>query len=324
MLDALVSAVLLAGGTGGYDDGTLLFRFQDSRITESSGLVAGSRSDLLFTHNDSGDTARFFAVDRTGRTRATYPLRGVDARDWEDIARGPGRTLWLGDIGDNSAIRDRGLLVHRVPEPAGTGSATLTPTTYRLRYDDGPKDAEALLVTPEGRVLVVEKTFGSAAGVYASDLPLRPGGAVNLLHRVAEVHVPMVTGGDLSPDGRRVVLRNYTAAYEWDVPGGDVVAALATDPERVSLPSSPQGEGIAYSRDGRSLLTSSEGKAGPVYELRPGSPTAAPEPSETAAPAAAGRDVAKGWRVPLTVAGVVLVTGLALSAVRHRRVRRSF
>ena len=320
MLAALVSAVLLAGG---YADGTLLFRFQDSRITESSGLAAGTRSDLLFTHNDSGDSARFFAVDRTGRTRATYPLRGVDARDWEDIARGPGRTLWLGDIGDNSAARDRGLLVHRVPEPAGTGGATLTPTTFRLRYDDGPKDAEALLVTPQGRLLLVEKTFGSAAGVYASDVPLRSGGVVNLLHRVGEVHVPMVTGGDLSPDGRRVVLRNYTAAYEWDVPNGDVLAALAEDPERVPLPGSSQGEGISYSRDGRSLLTSSEGKGGPVYELRPGAPAAAPEPSDSATPGAAQRDARNAWRVPLTAAGVVLVTGLLLSVVRHRRVRRS-
>jgi hypothetical protein len=324
VLAALVSAVLLAGG---YGDGTLLFRFQDSRITESSGLVAGSRSDLLFTHNDSGDRARFFAVDRTGRTRATYTLPGVDARDWEDISRGPGATLWLGDIGDNSASRDRGLLVHRVPEPAGTASATLTPTTYRLRYDDGPKDAEALLVTPQGRVLVVQKTLGSAAGVYANDLPLRPGGVVNLLHRVGEVHVPMVTGGDVSPDGRRVVLRNYTAAYEWDVRGGDVVAALTTEPERVPLPGSPQGEGITYSRDGRALLTSSEGKAGPVYELRPGTATAAtaaPAPSGTAAPRAARRDVGTDWRVPLTAAGVLLVTGLVLSGLRHRRVRRSF
>jgi hypothetical protein len=322
VLAALVSAVLLAGG---YDDGTLLFRFADARITESSGLVAGSRSDLLFTHNDSGDRARFFAVDRTGRTRATYTLRGVDARDWEDIARGPGSTLWLGDIGDNSSSRDRGLLVHRVPEPAGTGSAALTPTTYRLRYDDGPKDAEALLVTPQGRVLVVEKTFGSAAGVYASDLPLRPGGAVNLLHRVAEVHVPMVTGGDLSPDGTRVVLRNYTAAYEWDVAGGDVIKAFGGEPERVPLPGSPQGEGIAYSRDGRSLLTSSEGKGGPVFELRPAAAaeTAAPEPSATPAPGAFRRDAGNAWRVPLAAAGVALLTGLALSGLRHRRVRRS-
>jgi WD40 repeat protein len=319
VLAALATAVLLAGG---YDDGTLLFRFADPRIAESSGLVAGSRSDLLFTHNDSGDVARFFAVDRTGRTRAVYRLRGVQARDWEDVSRGPGRTLWLGDIGDNSASRDRGLLVHRVAEPTLGSPTTLTPTTYRLRYDDGPKDAEALLVTPAGRPLVVEKTLGTSARVYAPDLPLRAGGAVNLMHVVAEVHVPLVTGGDISPDGKRLVLRNYSAAYEWDIPDGDVVGAFKADPARVPLPTTAQGEGVSYSRDGRSLLTSSEGSGAPVYALRRTSgegPRAAPAPQAGSPAPDTRRGTAGGWRVPLTAAGVVLLIGLVLTAVRHRR-----
>jgi len=319
VLAALAAAVLLAGG---YDDGHLLFSFADPRITESSGLVAAARSDLLFTHNDSGDVARFFAVDRAGRTRAVFGLTGVQARDWEDISGGPGRTLWLGDIGDNSATRDRGLLVHRVPEPTLASPRTLTPTTYRLRYDDGPKDAEALLVTAAGRPLIVEKTLGTTARVYAPDLPLRPGGAVNLLHVVAEVHVPVVTGGDISPDGHHLVLRNYTAAYEWDIPGDDVIAALADEPTRIALPSTAQGEGIAYSRDSRSLLTSSEGVGAPVYELRRTNRTTAStaaSPARPTPPPEVARDRPGGWRLPLTAAGLLLLGGVILTAIRHRR-----
>jgi hypothetical protein len=256
----------------------------------------------------------------------------VQARDWEAISRGPGRTLWLGDIGDNNAVRDRGLLVHRIAEPDGATNATLPSTRYRLRYEDGPRDAEALLVTPRtGQVLVVEKTYGSTAGVYAADLPLRPGGVVNVLHRVAEVHVPSVTGGDISPDGTRVVLRNYTAAYEWAVSDGDVVAALRRDPVRIALPRTEQGEGITYASDGRSLLTSSEGVGAPVYELRrlgdaatqqrsPSAPdasrsAAAPAPTSSARP----EPGTSGWRVPLTAAGVALACALIVTALRRRR-----
>ena len=277
--------------------------------------------DLLYTHNDSGDEPRFFAVDRTGRTRATYTLAGLQTRDWEAVSKGPGKTLWFGDIGDNSVTRDRGLLVHRVAEPTG-GSRQLTPTTYRLRYEDGPRDAEALIVTPRtGQVIVVEKTLGSRAGVYVVDAPLRPGGVVNLLRRVAEVPVPSVTAGDVSPDGTRVVLRNYTAAYEWDVPDGDVVRALGQEPARIPLPPTAQGEGIAYDDSGTALLTSSEGAGAPVHELRraaaPSPPADEPEPEPEPEPEQVRR-TGEGWRAPLVAAGVALVCVLVTAMLRRR------
>ena len=67
----------------GMVEALVAFTFQDPRITESSGLAASSRSGIVFTHNDSGDSARFFAVDDAGRTRTTYALPDVQARDWE-------------------------------------------------------------------------------------------------------------------------------------------------------------------------------------------------------------------------------------------------
>src|SRR5947209_7286121 len=78
----------------------------DDRIDESSGLALSTWDPtLVWTHNDSGDTARLFALaaPRNGRcaTAGVAQLRGVDAFDAEDLAPGPNHTLWLGDIGDN-------------------------------------------------------------------------------------------------------------------------------------------------------------------------------------------------------------------------------
>jgi hypothetical protein len=287
-------------------------RIVDPRISESSGLAAGVASDRLFTHNDSGDTARFFALGPTGRTVATFVLRGVQARDWEDIERGPRRTLWLADIGDNSATRDLGILVHEVPEPTGP-SATLTPVSYRLRYEDGPHDAEALLVSPRtGRLLVVTKSL-AGGDVYEAPAALGAGIA-NVLRRVGHVPVPEVTAGDVSPDGTHVVLRNYTAAYEWGVQGDDLAGALRGEPVRIPLPSQRQGEGITYSRDGQSLLISSEGAGQPVYRLDRTVEASPPAVAPTR-PAQAGRRWG-WWPVPALAALLLLV---ALVVVRRRR-----
>jgi hypothetical protein len=198
-----------------------------SPIVESSGVASSSTSDAwFFTHEDSGSDAQFHAVGVDGVLLATYVLPDVQARDWEDMARGPdeqGRSsLWLGDIGDNNARRDLGLLVHRVPEPqpdlqrADVEVTTEPPVSFRLRYEDGPGDAETLLVHPRtGRLYVVNKPLGGSAGLYAAPEVLDPAGP-NALTRVADVNgvgstgTPggpaiggvaqlLVTGGDIAP-----------------------------------------------------------------------------------------------------------------------------
>src|SRR5688572_24824275 len=61
-------------------------RLRDSRITESSGLVASRQHRyVMWTHNDSGDAARVFAVGGKGRTRAIVSLSGVRPRDIEAL-----------------------------------------------------------------------------------------------------------------------------------------------------------------------------------------------------------------------------------------------
>lgn len=306
-------------------------------ITESSGLAASSLSDtVLFTHEDSGAAGDVHAVGTDGRLLATYRL-GVQSRDWEDMARGPdeqGRsTLFLADIGDNNGRRDLGLLVHAVPEPqvdeSRTGVAVDLPpqASYRLRYEDGPRDAETLLVHPgTGRLYIVTKGLSGRPALYAAPERLAPD-RPNALERVGEVELErtgtpggpgigevastLVTAGDISPDGGRLALRTYTDLYEWRIEDGDVARALDGDPEVTALPPVFQGEALGYTRDGTALLTTSEGESAPVHRV----PSALPrEPPRGALPVVSERAT-----LPVVVAAIAAVLLLGLLLVRVRR-----
>jgi len=303
---------------------------RDSRITESSGLAAAG--DSLYTVNDGGRRLRVFVLDRSCRVRRTVDGM-LDPYDVEDLARAGDGTLWLADTGDNAQSRSTVALERLRPD----GSATL----LRLTYPDGPHDAEALLLDARGRPFVVTKEPLSG-GVYTPAGPLssrRP----TALRRVTTLGFPptgtaggpvgtasqvLVTGGSVSADGRLVVLRTYTDAYVWSAPDGDVEAALSGSPRRIPLPATAQGEAVAVSPDGRSLLTTTEGLPVPVHEVPLGG--AAPAPSADASPpgahgttpddAADGRDgeTASLLGPALGVAVLALFVLLAGRLVRRR------
>jgi hypothetical protein len=236
-----------------------LFTFRDPRIAESSGIVAAAtRDDVVFTHNDSGDTARFFAVDRHGCTIGVFTAPAVEATDWEDMARGPGSSLWLGDIGDNNATRDE-IAVHRFDEPAAGASSdgsgcppateqAIAAASYRLRFEDGPHDAETLLVDPRtSQIFIITKSL-TVGALYAAPNPL-DADDVNVLRKVADVGPPaFATGGDISPDGRSVAVRNYWEIGIRTIPDGNLATAFAPGArvQRLDAPDSgKQGEGLA-------------------------------------------------------------------------------
>ena len=334
MLVAALTALLVA------TPDTPLLTFQDERIAESSSLVASSSGDLLYTANDSGDDARVFTVDLQGRTQAVHELPGVDAEDVEDAGLGPGPTLYLADIGDNDAERES-VAVYGIPEP--TGGAPTATSTATLTYEDGPHDAEALLVHPRtGQLLVVTKGL-LGSGVYAAPQPLADG----VLRRVGAVRLAvtgtdggpqpqgvgqlLVTGGAVSPDGRRLVVRTYTDAYVYEVPGEDLADAFGREPTVLPLPASEQGEAVTWTRDGAALLTSSEGEGAPVHRVevptrtRSGagaSRTATPAPTSSVPRPGAGQEPDDPGGVPLLplalAGGLVVLLGGLLSRRRTR------
>jgi hypothetical protein len=252
--------------------------------TELSGLVLSRRRpDVLWTHNDSGDRPRVLAVSPSGALLADVAITGAAAVDWEDIAigraPGGGDALYLADIGDNGTDR-ADVAVYRVPEPdpAGGGPggprASAPAARLGLRYPDGAHDAEALLVDPvSGALAVVTKSFAGESRVYVAARP--SAGATTLLRRRARLSLgagEAVTAGDVSADGRTIVLRTYGRAYVWRRRAGEsIAAALARRPcsPRVDLFAEGQGEALALSAHGGAFYTVPEGRDPAIRRYAP-------------------------------------------------------
>ncbi|MQA03959.1 MAG: hypothetical protein GEV07_14950 [Streptosporangiales bacterium] len=232
------------------------FRFTDTRIDASSGLaVSPKEPEYVFTVNDHAPTRVFGINPETGRSDATMRLEGAQNVNWEALAAGRGRNLWVGDIGDNESVRDSLMLYrYKLPQPVQTGYFPVS-AAYEVTYPDGAHDAEALLVNPKTNIPYVV-TKGPNGRLYRAD-DLVPG--ANELTKLDGKLPPMITDGAFRPDGKQFVLRSYDTGYVYSTTGKQ----LGSFP----LPKQQQGEGITYTADGNDLLLSSEGKRSEVLSL---------------------------------------------------------
>lgn len=237
------------------------FRIADPRITESSGLAASrAHPGVYWTHNDQ-DQPRVYGIDsRTGETVATLTMRGVgEPRDMEAISVGADGNIYVGDIGDNLGGTWDHVWIYRFPEPERLADATVDATQFTVKYEDGPRDAEALMVHPTtGRVYIASKNEDGGA-LYEGPAKLTTGGT-NTFTRVGEV--PWVTDGAFSPDGKELLLRSYFSAraYVWKDgrPGAD---------HRVRAPVQGQAESVTYTLDGSAAMFGTEGTRSEVNRV---------------------------------------------------------
>jgi hypothetical protein len=261
---------------------------KNKSIDESSGLVASrSMPGAYWTHNDSGDGPVIYAIGARGDSLGTWRVTDAQAVDWEDISIGPGPDsaktyLYIGDIGDNDSVR-REVVVYRVPEPRPTIDGASTKAKFqvtepaeaiRLRYPDGKHDAEALIVDPRtGNIYIVSKVALGRPSVYEAAAPIISGQTITLKH-LGELRIPslfggIITGGSVSPDGKRIALCDYFQGYEMVLPSNSVNFDDIWKQPLASFDfgKRKQGESIAYRLDARALLGTSEGRGSALIEV---------------------------------------------------------
>jgi hypothetical protein len=99
---------------------------------------------------------------------------------------------------------------------------------------------------------------------------LEAGKSAKLSHE-ATLDVAEVSGGSISRDARRVLLRREKEGWLWPREKGESVAnALSRKPQKVPVLGKKQGangEAIGFSAQGDSYFTVSEGKKEVIYQF---------------------------------------------------------
>ncbi|MGP4005291.1 WD40 repeat domain-containing protein [Streptomyces sp. 4N124] len=317
---AFLAGVLLVGVfalPASAADGDETFSISDPRITESSGLAASRQHPgIYWTHNDQDDGAYLYAVDSgTGKTVARITMTGVGTpRDVEAIAIGPDNQIWVGDIGDNDGVTWPYVWIYQLPEPKNLTDQTVRATQYVVKYSNGSRDAESMVVHPKtGRVYIIDKQE-DGGHLYEGPAKLSASGS-NVFKPAAAVDL-WATDAAFSPDGKQLAVRGYFGGISYDWNDGKIKRQ-----GRISVPIG-QGESVSYSVDGTKLMLGSEG-ANSEVEARdaPDRADESESPSGNGSSAAGGDG--DGDSESLKIGAIAVVATLGVGLWFRRLLRRS-
>ncbi|MBN2020820.1 MAG: hypothetical protein JW749_11425 [Sedimentisphaerales bacterium] len=277
---AIIALVLTAGcvSAGGncprFQAGNKTGKIELKRINEASGMAASRKnSDVLWVHNDDGPPC-VYALTPQGKHLGIYNLAGVFMYDWEDIAIGPGPDpntdyLYIGAIGDNNSSR-KSVTVFRVAEPNVDSNQPAVITAVKgverldLVYPDGPRNAEVLMIDPLTKdIYIISKE--ETGRIYRAAYPQATTGKTKMEY-VAKLPWGTATGGDVSADGKMIIVRNYFGASAWvrkkDEP---LWKSFEGDECKIPLILESQGEAICFDANGTGYYTTSEKRHQPIY-----------------------------------------------------------
>ncbi|CAG5012122.1 hypothetical protein DYBT9275_05111 [Dyadobacter sp. CECT 9275] len=185
-------------------------------VTESSGLARDLSRKSYWTHNDSGGLPELYEIDSTGNYLSQKVIPGAINVDWEDLSQGPGNSIFIGDIGNNSNQR-KDLVIYKVNiDPKNNNETEIGKIEFS--YADQkqfPPPAESLNFDSEAFFYFREKLYlfsknrsrnNHFVKLYA--LPAQEGRYVTSPADSISVGT-QVTSADVSPDGKTFALLTY-------------------------------------------------------------------------------------------------------------------
>lgn len=245
--------------------GERLAELSDDRLSEVSGLAGSvNNSGLLWALNDSGNEPEVYLIDKELNVVMTVKLEGVTNRDWEEISVGAGPDskttyIYVADIGDNSGVYPE-KYIYRFPEPKSGAQNNLTISDFEqitFELEDGMRDCEALLIDAKTKNLYVISKRDFPVGVY--ELPWSATGETITAAKVLSLPMFAIVAADRLEKNGDILMKNYTNIYYWENKDNlDVLSLLNTTPQQVPYEAEPQGESIAWAKDGSGFFTLAE------------------------------------------------------------------
>lgn len=210
-------------------------RITSSQIQEASGLVKSRLwPDVYWTHNDSGDQPRIFAINRTGELikpdwmpfDTGIQIPDAVHVDWESITTDDSGNLIIGDCGNNSNTRrDLSLYFVKEPYPSETANTTITRKIF-FSYPDLEKipptrmnfDAEGIFWYKKHIYILTKHRSDTFTKLYRLDT-LDPT-IENTLTFISRFNIQgKVTGADISEDYNQMVILTDNSVWLFKTDG---------------------------------------------------------------------------------------------------------
>lgn len=267
-------------------------------MPETSGLACSRTTPgYLWAHGDENlnDNRKIVAVKPDGTLAMTIKINSgsSDRDDWEDIATGVynGKNyIFIGAIGDNKLKFKDEYYIYYFEEPAITsGTKTISVNYIRFGYPDNEAhNTETLMYDNIEHVLyIADKVDGGACSLFSLPFKTDYGTGVQKLTKVCTMgsgsDFELCTGGDISPDGKWMAIKNKKYVLLWERQGDE---SLSTTAQRrpvqiAAYKKETQGESLAWLDATTFYTTSDDTSNQPIYKyVRPNPSTAIESVSE--------------------------------------------
>lgn len=189
-------------------------------LPENSGLQYYGNG-LLWAHNDSGHQPMIYQIDTTGKINQFKRVTNATNLDWEDLAKDDDGNLYIGDFGNNNNNR-KSFQIYKISNPENIEKDRISAEVIRYVYPDQKDfppskedlnfDVEAMLALNESLYLFTKnRTVPYSGYVKLYKLPNMAGEYTaelvdSLLLDNNTMPIDWITGADISPDKKKIVL----------------------------------------------------------------------------------------------------------------------
>ncbi len=187
------------------------------KLNETSGLIWWNNQ--VWTHNDSGGEPALYAVDTaTGSIRKKVTVSNATNVDWEDIAQDDA-FIYIGDFGNNANGNRQDLKIYKVKKVDVQSKTSVKATVINFSYSDQTDfsptgsnntnfNCEAMIAYGDSLFLFSKDWVDNKTRIYKLPKVAGTYKAIN----IGEWNVEgLITGADIIPDKRVIVLSGYNA-----------------------------------------------------------------------------------------------------------------
>jgi hypothetical protein len=213
-----------------------------SILSEASALQMTRTSNDLWIIEDAGNTNTLYAIDSLGKLTKEITIENAKNKDWEDLTTDSIGNIYIGDFGNNSKKRNKFTILKIEKDSIKRKTAIAKFINFKLPKTTKSKDFEGFFLH-QGFFYIFSKEHKKFITLKVPN-EIGTHTATIISEYKFEGNQNRITGADISPDGKTVVLLNHEKL--WKLTNFKANQFFSGKVESIPFNNSSQKEGICF------------------------------------------------------------------------------